>query len=598
MGDVDDLQKLVDQYLELYRAGTAPSVEEFAEQHPEQADAIREYLPIARSMESLGSEPDEPAEPPKELGDYRILREIGRGGMGVVYEAEQITLDRHVALKVLPFHARTSQVNLDRFSHEARAAARLHHTNIVPVFGVGRTGNTHYYAMQYINGKGLNDVIKEVRELRSRGLETSPLANARETHSPRNDYFHNVADLGQQVADALAYAHRQGVLHRDIKPSNLMLDHDKTVWVTDFGLAKTVGASGHTQSGDLVGTLAYMAPERLVGRSDERSDIYGLGATLYELATLQPAFERDHPHRMLKRIAEREPLPPRAIDPTIPRDLETIILKAIAKDPSRRYRKAGALREDLHRFRDGLPILARRSGLMDRSVKWAKRRPTAAALVAVSILAIALTLALWAKASRAEKVVVSVQDQIKELEKGTQVANYFLLVPRLDPRLLLDANLKALGGPDDLLVAKRELLLAFGEVSPDAVRTAAWRILLHMQANDEDRQQAREWGEYLLAQPLLRKLAARLPELEALMALSTGDDARALDALASERHLGPSALALRAIAEWNAGHRVTARGTLELARGAPVAEELQGITAFRRRMEANNLIQRADAVMK
>jgi hypothetical protein len=574
MGDDDRLQELVDQYLELYRAGKAPSIEEFADQHPEFAEVLREYLPLVLSMESLGSEPEGPAEPPKELGDYRILREIGRGGMGVVYEAEQITLDRHVALKVLPFHARTSQTHLDRFSHEARAAARLHHTNIVPVFGVGRTGNTHYYAMQFINGRGLNDVIKEVRELRSKSWEIHPLPWPAEAHGHRPDYYRNVAELGEQVADALAYAHRQGVLHRDIKPSNLMLDRDKTVWVTDFGLAKTVGGSGFTESGDLVGTLTYMSPERLRGTADERGDIYGLGATLYELATLKPAFKRDHPHRVLKRVIERDPPRPRNIDSTIPKDLETIILKAMAKDPNKRYRKAGALREDLHRFRNGLPIRARRSGALDKAIKWARRRPAAAALIAVTTLAIITTALLWTKTT-----------ELEEVRSGKQMADYFRNNPRPDPRLLLDASAEALRMPD-IHVAKRELFRAFGRVALDAMRLAAWKTLLDGNVNAGDVQQAREWYEYLRTKPEAVALAKRMDELGALLAIEAKEPVEALDLIGRVKEPSVAVFAIRAMALKQQKQEKAARQSLRQARQIASAFDLEELALIQRAVKA------------
>jgi serine/threonine protein kinase len=257
-----------------------------------------------------------------------------------------ITHGRRVTLKFLPRSAGADQV--ERFLQEADAVAGLHHTNIVPLYGVGESGDELFMAMQHIDGCGVHKFIAETRERRARGAEPP-------------DHVHRVAEIGEQVADALEYVHKRGVLHRDIKPSNLILDGDGKVWVTGFALPIPDDGSDVPESRDLLGTLAYMAPDRLKGRADERGDIYALGATLYELATLKPAFERDHPHRVLKRIIEMEPARPRRIDRAIPKDLETIILKAMAKDADERYRDAGALREDLHRLRNGLPIRARRS---------------------------------------------------------------------------------------------------------------------------------------------------------------------------------------------------------------------------------------------
>ena len=220
---------------------------------------------------------DERAPLPQSLGEFRIIREIGRGGMGVVCEAYQGSLNRHVALKFLP-----ELGDLARFRREARAAGRLHHTNIVPVFGVREHDGRHFYVMQYIAGRGLDQVLKE------RSGDPGSLARLSDREA---------ALIGVQVAEALAYAHSHGVIHRDIKPSNLLLDDQGTVWVTDFGLAHDASDTlTLTQTGDFLGTLRYLAPERLSGRGDERADIYGLGITLYELICGRPAFaEADRP---------------------------------------------------------------------------------------------------------------------------------------------------------------------------------------------------------------------------------------------------------------------------------------------------------------
>ena len=330
-------------------------------------------------------------EHPERLGDYRVLREIGRGGMGVVYEAEQVSLGRHVALKVLPRLMLPDRGQRERFDREARAAARLHHTNIVPVFGVGEDGGLHYYVMQYIQGQGLDTILDELRRMwqheglprpikpantgaishpgvsveavvRSLLTRFDPSASGEEpTQEPtegaeiasvgarglgENDsaaraaasatsiaalgrdgdsrkpgiqaYWRSVARIAVQVADALAYAHQAGVLHRDIKPANLLLDTRGNVWVTDFGLAKSEDQQNLTNPGDVVGTLRYMAPERLEGHSDARGDLYALGATLYELLTLKPPFEDTRRERLIERVLHQDPIPPRKRDARIP----------------------------------------------------------------------------------------------------------------------------------------------------------------------------------------------------------------------------------------------------------------------------------------
>ena len=348
------------------------------------------------------------------LGDFRILREAGRGGMGVVYEALQESLARRVALKVLAAHAVPDPVQVKRFEREARAAAHLHHTNIVPVFGVGEHDGLHYYVMQFIDGMGLDHLIDQIKLLRTakpahageaspdlgesrrrtdptataivNSLLTehfgsaSPLADERSsidaagpaalltktgsavlsTQSPdlksesvpvspevstvtASDavYWRSVARVGLQVARALAYAHSQGLFHRDIKPSNLLLDAHGTAWVADFGLAKAIEGENITHTGDIVGTIRYMAPERFRGHCDARSDVYALGLTLYEMAALRPAFDQIARQTLIRQVMEEAPARLRKIIPSVPRDLETIIQKAMAPDLTGRYQTSG-----------------------------------------------------------------------------------------------------------------------------------------------------------------------------------------------------------------------------------------------------------------
>ncbi len=214
------------------------------------------------------------------------------------------------------------------------------------------------------------------------------------------EYCRSVARVGLQVADALAYAHKQGILHRDIKPSNLLLDLQGTVWVTDFGLAKAEDADELTHTGDIVGTVRYMAPERFEGSSLPQSDVYALGMTLYEMLTLRPAFGDSNRARLIQRILKEEPPAPRKLDPRIPRDLETVILKAIAHDPARRYATAGELAEDLRRFLADRPIQARRSRLPERFWRWCRRNPAIASLTVIialllCVVAVGSTLSAW-----------------------------------------------------------------------------------------------------------------------------------------------------------------------------------------------------------
>jgi serine/threonine protein kinase len=268
------------------------------------------------------------------LGDFRILREVGRGGMGVVYEAVQISLGRPVALKVLPFAAALDARQLQRFKNEAQAAAQLHHTNIVPVYAVGCERGVHFYAMQLIDGQTLAAVIADLRQrahegeapadpqqtlayvpgpcpAAAAGQADTPLAQALSTERPTRSlaFFRTAARLGGQAAQALEHAHQMGIIHRDVKPGNLMIDGRGNLWVTDFGLAHIQSDSKLTMTGDLLGTLRYMSPEQALGQRvvvDHRTDVYSLGATLYELLTLKPAFDgRDRQARSWRRWCSR-----------------------------------------------------------------------------------------------------------------------------------------------------------------------------------------------------------------------------------------------------------------------------------------------------
>jgi serine/threonine protein kinase len=480
---VEDPQVIaaLETYLKSLREGRACSRAEFLAHHAEISAALSgcfsglEFIEAA-AAELSGSPGDpetaraEPALPPQsQLGDYRILREVGRGGMGVVYEAYQISLGRCVALKVLPFAAAVDPKQRQRFQIEAQAAAQLHHPHIVPVYGVGCDHGIHYYAMQFVDGRSLAAIIRELRSsdgtasalavssasvgsaeteeasrrsgctpggrrspsVPIRPGAADPLGNARPNADATPDLHHpvggssgaptlsgtvhqdrafcrNVARLGIEAADALDHAHALGILHRDIKPANLIIDHEGSVWITDFGLARFPGDLSLTGTGDVVGTLRYMSPEQALARRgvvDQRTDVYALGATLYELLALRPAFNgRDH-QELLRQIGMDEPIPLRRLNPAVPRDLETIILKAMAKDPYSRYATAQELSEDLKRFRNDDPIQGRRPGPVERTFRWARRRwelvATAAAIFVLSL--IVGTFVTWRQARETEE---------------------------------------------------------------------------------------------------------------------------------------------------------------------------------------------------
>ncbi len=479
----DPVEELAEEFIERHRRGEQPSVAEYAEAHAALAARIRELFPTLLFLEkakaesvaspSGGALAEEPARPFETLGDFRILREIGRGGMGVIYEAVQESLGRHVALKVLPASFSSSPRALPRFRREAQAAARLHHTNIVSVFGVGECDGTHFYVMQYIEGCSLDRVLDKLADTRADGRfpdDTLALEEPEEPGEPGSDqapfdpavlraileggfgpsasraasasgrveptadsslprratrltggpvepprqparqaapgqrgeevrveqplgsaYWRSVAGIGTQAAAALYYAHHQGTLHRDIKPGNLLLDDQGTVWITDFGLAKLTDQDDLTRPGDVIGTVRYMAPEQWDGKADARTDIYSLGLTLYELLTLRPAFDESNQHRLMRQAAEHTPQRPRKINPAIPRDLETIVLKCITRNPAHRYQTASELAGDLQRFLEDRPIRARRTSAVEHAWRWCRRNPAIAALSAITLALVVMT---------------------------------------------------------------------------------------------------------------------------------------------------------------------------------------------------------------
>ena len=460
--DRDPLEILADEFVSSQRRGESPSVDDYIARHPDLADQIRELFPTVAAMERLKARSERSADglaslgpvQLEQLGEFRIVREIGRGGMGIVFEAMQESLGRPVALKVLPRQALLEQRHLARFNREAKIASRLHHTNIVQVYGVGQDDGFHYYVMQYVRGVGLDKIFRHLQnptDAAAAGESPDELLNSvvsgamgPETRPSSPQYWRFLAETGRQAADAIAYAHDQGTLHRDIKPSNLLLDTEGTVWVTDFGLARAANTPQITQDGDLTGTLRYLAPERLDGRTDELGDIYGLGLTLYELLTLQAAYEETDRSTLIARISKQSPPRPRSIDPSIPRDLETIVLKAISPEPQHRYATAAEMARDLELFIEDRPITARRIGPAERLWRWARRNKAVASLAA-STLALILTVAIVATAGylRTRRALANEARQRQRAEAASNVASEALdrIFSRLGPGRVVQSNL-------------------------------------------------------------------------------------------------------------------------------------------------------------
>jgi WD40 repeat protein/tRNA A-37 threonylcarbamoyl transferase component Bud32 len=382
------LQEVLAAYLDAVQAGQSPDRDDLLARHPDLAPDLAAFFAGHDRLKRL-AEPN-PANcttlPPdaasagapslgsvRYFGDYELLDEIARGGMGVVYKARQVSLNRVVALKMILAGNLASEADVRRFRAEAEAAANLDHPHIVPIYEVGEHQGRHYFTMKYIDGSSL---AARVGSFVGRPKEA--------------------ARLLARVARAVHHAHQRGILHRDLKPANILLEgraggvNPLAPHVTDFGLAKQVETNrGMTLSGAIVGTPGYMAPEQAAARKNLTTavDVYGLGAILYELLTERPPFRAATPLDTVRHVLEREPVPPRSFDPRIDRDLETICLKCLEKDPQRRYGSAEALADDLERWLAGEPIRARRSSVRERFVKWVRRRPAVAALVTVSAAA-------------------------------------------------------------------------------------------------------------------------------------------------------------------------------------------------------------------
>ncbi len=478
----DQLEEVVAEYMELRRRGDRTTPDDYARLYPHLRDELMDLLPTVDAVEDLSRNLYDTTTLQSgdiyrhsKLGDYRLVSEIARGGMGVIYEAEQESLGRRVAIKILlgPFVRREN--DLKRFRREAAVAAGLHHTNIIPVFGVGEQDQAHYIVMQLIHGVGLDELFLRVRSIvlgqwgsdepppftkrerllrriskslltqdwestRGEQAEGSPFEpdeveiESSENLEPIvvnwNHYFRNVARIGIQSASALSYAHRHHVLHRDIKPGNILVDVEGSTWIADFGLARSIDSDGITFSGDIVGTLGYMAPERFEGKIFASSDVFGLGIALYEMISQVRAFDGEDRISVMYRISQQDLDPPHKRNPNVPRDLETIILKAVARHPEDRYSDAAELAEDLQRFLDGETIRAKRFSRVEMLSRWCRRNRLLATLAASVIILLGTVVVLTSagyfretflrqRAEATSLLAVSALDEIYNSFSGT-----------------------------------------------------------------------------------------------------------------------------------------------------------------------------------
>jgi tetratricopeptide (TPR) repeat protein len=394
-------------------AGEAPSLEEYVERFPALGDQLRLIFEVHIALRPgrvvvpdtvpPSLPPDSPAVPLcVEVSGYEVLSELGRGGMGVVYKARQLSLGRVVALKMLLAGEHASGVGLARFKAEASAVAGLQHPNLVQVYEVGEHDGCPFFSMEFVAGRTLGERING-----------NPL--------PADEAARTTAVL----ARAMHFAHQRGVVHRDLKPANVLLAADGSPKIADFGLAKRQGAQSHTRTGDVLGTPSYMAPEQVAGKGKDAgpaADIYALGALLYEMLTGRPPFKGESAADTLFQVLHADPVPPSLLRAKSPRDLETICLKCLEKDPRKRYASAQALAEDLERFLEGRPIVARPISLAGRVLKWARRRPALASLTAVSVTAVlALTSFLvWHSASEQRRQARERREALSVLARGRE----------------------------------------------------------------------------------------------------------------------------------------------------------------------------------
>jgi tetratricopeptide (TPR) repeat protein/tRNA A-37 threonylcarbamoyl transferase component Bud32 len=481
----DRFADLFTHYIDRLGAGERIDKEEIRRDHPDLADEILRAL---ETFHGLGARPD-PIRALKHLGDYEILRQAGRGGMGIVYEAWDTAMDRHVAVKVLPAEFLSDSKAVARFVKEAKIAGRLRHSSIVPVHAMGIDKGVPYFAMEFVEGRTLRQILEaegaaadgvgsastqcgiESISALLRAVESSERKASPDPES-RSDLAGclRLARAFAGVAQGLHHAHQRGVIHRDLKPSNLILDLEGRLRILDFGLARLEGQESLSKSHDVIGTLLYMSPEQAKAERtaiDHRTDVYSLGATLYEALTLHPPFRGMTPQDTLSAILQREPEPVRKLNPRVPRDLETIVLKCLAKEPRRRYATAEALAHDLERFVRGDPIEARPQGPMERAARRLWRRRALAVAAAASLLLLLTTGILVRGHFQAERAALEARYERKVLDAMMLIQSERIAPP---PRMrAIEASIPSVCSASDDLLGGVALALEqeAGEARPD-----------------------------------------------------------------------------------------------------------------------------------
>ncbi len=442
---------------------------------------------------------------PPLIAGYEILRELGRGGMGVVYHAQQLSLGREVALKVVLAGAHAGWSERSRFRVEAETAARLKHPNIVAIYDVGEQNGLPYVALELVEGGSLAE-----------GLARSPLAPA------------SAAGLAETLARAIEHVHQHGIVHRDLKPANVLMTAEGVPKITDFGLAKWVDVpSGHTQSGAIMGTPSYMAPEQARGEAKltgTATDVYALGSILYEMVTGRPPFKGATAQETVHQLLTEDPVPPTRLQPQMSRDLETICLRCLQKEPSRRYAGAGALADDLRRYLDGKPIQARPTPSWERVFKWTRRHPGAAMVLAVSALAAVVLVAssfAYNGRLRRERAIAQAQRDAARMAQRQSEADFRLALDAVQRFYTEVSENKLLNVPTmdtlriELLERARDFYQRIAQERPDdpdvqaGWARAGWRLAVMV----SDARSIPE-GISLLAQPIgiQERLAERYPD--------------------------------------------------------------------------------------